>query len=65
MRMFRRRPTGTTGATAVEYALILAGSVFGLFAIVVGLKGAMANAIGNAPGTFSGHLPTHTDGSCK
>lgn len=48
MRMFRRRPTGTTGATAVEYALILAGSVFGLFAIVVGLKGAMANAIGNA-----------------
>lgn len=48
MRLFRRRLTGAEGASAVEYAVILGGTVFGLIAVVLGLKGAMANAIGNA-----------------
>lgn len=48
MGMFRRRTSGADGATAVEYAIILGGTVFGLVAIVVGLKTTMGNALSDA-----------------
>lgn len=48
MRMFRRRTSGAEGATAVEYAIILAGTVIGLVAIVLGLKATMGDALDDA-----------------
>lgn len=48
MRMYRRRTSGAEGATAVEYAIILAGTVIGLVAIVLGLKATMGDALDDA-----------------
>lgn len=48
MRTVRRRSSRDGGATAVEYAVILGGTTFGLIALIVGLKTTMGNALSDA-----------------